>query len=180
MIEVITGIIGIFNGFKNGLSESWKILKKGKKKKVIQKLVILKITLEDIIELAENILSDIEEILKQKKTSKKQLDEFRTKIKNQSRNLSNLLSNLEDETSQKILKTFEPNLRRQLEIYIYDKEFRMNFFMHGLYDLDVSDIRKKYNNDYLFEGLNLVQELKTISKSFTDFISKHASIEDIL
>ncbi len=180
MIEAITGILGIFNGLKAGLTGSWEILIKGKRIKVIRKLVILKITLEDIIDSAEDILISIEEILNHKKSSKEQIDSLKIKIQNQSRNLHLMLANLDDELSQKIFKTFKPELRKELERYINNKDLRMNFFSPRLYNLKASDIRKKYNENYLKEGYSLINELKTTSKSFTDFVTNHASIEDIL
>lgn len=179
MFESIGGIISLFNGLKEGLIGSWETLKKGKKKKVIRKLVILKITLEDIIETAEEILSSIEIITNSKRTSKDDMDDLKEKIKNQSHQLYLLQINFHDSTSEKILKTFNPELRRSIERLTHEKTSRINY-LFNFYDLKASHIRKKYRPEYIQEGYSLLKKLNETSVSFTEFINNHATIEDIL
>jgi hypothetical protein len=179
MIESIGGIISLFNGLKEGLLGSWETLKKGKKKKVIRKLVVLKITLEDIIETAEEIFSSIEVINQSKRTSKEEMEILKEKIRNQSHNLYLLQINFHDPTSEKILKTFNPELRRNIERLTHEKSSRINYFFR-FYDLKASAIRKKYNYDYIQEGYVLLNKLKETSVSFTEFVNEHATIEDII
>jgi len=180
MIESIGGIISLFNGLKNGLTGSWETLKKGKRKKIIRKLVVLKITLEDIIESAEEIFASIEMIIQAKRTSKEDLELFKERIRTQSYNLRVLLNNFRDPISEKILKTFNPELRRNIEKHTHEKRSRINYFMYNLYDLKATNIRKKYNKEYLEKGYAILNNLKETSAEFTLFVNKHASIEDIL
>ena len=180
MIESIGGIISLFNGLRNGLQNSWETLKKGKRKKFIKKLVILKITLEDIIESAEDIFNSIELIIEKKRTPKNEFEMFMEKIRIQSHNIRILLSIFQDPILENILKTFNPELRRNIEKYTHIKQSRINFFMYDLYHLKPSDIRKKYNQQYLKDGYSLLNKLKETSKAFTPFINMHASIDDIL
>ena len=180
MIESISGIISLFNGLKDGLTGSWETIKKGKKKRIIRKLVTLKLTLEDIIETAEEIFSSIEIIIQTKKTSKQELEILKEKIRIQDHNLRVLLISFNDPTSDKILKTFNSDLRRDIMNLTHMKMSRINFFMYDLYDLKGSDIRKKYNEEYLKDGHNLLKDLKTTSNSFSLFLKDHVSIEEII
>ena len=180
MIESISVIISIFNGLKNGLNGSSEILKKGEKKKIIGRLVILKINLEDIIDTSEDIFTSIEKIKHSRKTSKKDLKILEDKIRNQSRNLHNLLFNFRDPTIEKILKTFNPQLRRDIKDYTHIKKSRINYFMFDLSNFNVNEIRNKYDEEYLRKGYNLLDELKETSANFTSYIKENASIEDII
>jgi hypothetical protein len=52
--------------------------------------------------------------------------------------------------------------------------------MYNLYDLKASDIRKKYDDNYLKEGKKLIEELKRTSNSYSSFLQEHIKIEDII
>jgi len=180
MFESISEIISLFNGFKDGLTGSWETIIKWKKKRIIRKLVILKLTLEDIIETAEEIFSSIEDIIQTKKTSKEKLDTLKEKVIIQQNNLQILLINFHDPTTEKILKTFNSDLRRNI-MYLTDwKASRINFFIYRFNNLKVSDIRKKYSKDFLKDGYKLLKDLKITSDSFSSFLKEHASIEEII
>ena len=180
MIESISGIISLFNGLKEGLTGSWGIIKKGKKKRIIRKLVKLKLTLEDIIETANDIFTSIEGIIRAKRTPKKDIEALKELIRIQDSNLKALLSSFFDPTSDKILKTFSSELRRNIRNLTHTKRSRIDFFMYNLYDLKASDIRKKYDDNYLKEGKKLIEELKRTSNSYSSFLQEHIKIEDII
>ena len=180
MIESIGGIISIFNGLKEGLTGSWGIIKKGKKKRIIRKLVKLKLTLEDIIETANDIFASIEGIIKTKRTPKKDIEALKELIRIQDSNLRDLLSSFYDPTLEKILKTFTSELRRNITELTHRKESRINYFMFRIYDLKASDIRKKYDDNYLKEGRKLIEELQKTSDSYSSFLQEHINIEDVI
>lgn len=180
MIESISGIISLFNGLKEGLTGSWEIIKKGKKKRVIRKLVKLKLTLEDIIETASEIFTSIEGMNKTKRTPKKDLDALKELISVQFSNLRDLQSSFYDPTSSKILKTFESELRRNIDNLTQSKRSRIDYFMDDFYDLEASRIRAKYNENYLKEGKKLIEELAKTSESYSKFLKENIEIEDVI
>ena len=180
MIESISGIISLFNGLKNGLTSSSEFIEKKKRKKIIRKLVILKINLEDIIETAEDIFTCIEKIKQSKRTSKEDLELFEENINIQSHNLHDLLFSFRNPIIEKTLKTFNPELRRNIKKHNDMKRSRIDYFILELHNLSAESIRKRYDEKYLKEGYDLLYELKETSANFTSYINDNATIEDIL
>lgn len=179
MSEYLSEIMSLIIGFQAGLIGSWKTIKKWKKKRILRKLVSLKLTLEDIIETAEDIFSSIEDIIQTKKTSKEKLETLKESVEIQKHNLHVLLISFNDPTTEKILKTFNSDLRRNIRNLTFAKMSRISYFIYRFNNLKASGIRKKYNEDFLKDGYNLLKDFKKTSDSFSSFIKEHASIEDI-
>ncbi len=180
MIESISGIIGIINGIKNGL-KGYLNSKKGKNRRlIIKKLVGFKLKLEEIIALADEILSSIKKITQEKRTPKNDIDVLRKKVELQTENLQYLTTIINDPQFIKIFRTFDQDLYKSFRYKAYDKKSRILDIHRDLWFLNASKIRKKYKDDYFKDGYNLLGRLKETSVEFSDFLSKHITIEDIL
>jgi len=111
MLEYISSIISFYKVLTEGI-KSLKLKGRSKDKISVQrKIILIQITLEMIIETAEDILNSISlELQNTDDAENKPLDDTKKLVYQQAKNIDQLILILNDETSQKLLKLFVENI----------------------------------------------------------------------
>ena len=181
MIEYIGPIISFYKALTEGIKS---IRLKGKSKEKInvqRKIILIQITLEMIIDTADQILSIVaSEFRKTHIFEKKLREELRRLTYNQSKNLDQLIFILNDETSEKLLKLFVPQLRRDIIEYTHIKIGRITQIRRNLRETDSEKIKKLYNKKYYDESLQLISQLKDCSTELSGLIKTQIKLEDAI
>lgn len=149
MIEYLGPVISLYKLIIDGLKLVYDKSKVEKKKDVQRKIVEIQLSLEDIIENAQEILSIIKRNAEKKKFDKEEIDVLRRLLYSQRHRLHLLVDHLHDDTSEEIMKLFAPNIRRRIIELVHIKGGAIQHLILDLCRLDEMQI--PYANTVMYE-----------------------------
>jgi hypothetical protein len=135
MIESLGPLVSLFKLLVEGISKSAKAIKSSKNRAIKRKLIEIQLSLEDIIDNAEYLLSLIENSIgKTQKENRELVDGFKKALYKQLERLRIFMDQITDNTSEEILKIFAPGLRRNILILTQRKMSAVNWVLSSMYD----------------------------------------------
>lgn len=135
MIQYLSPLVSLFKLLVEGISQVSEKIKPSRHRGVQRKLIEIQLSLEDIIENAEHILSMIERSTRSTQEENRRIViEFERMLHVQLRRIHILMDQVTDDTSQEILKVFAPNLRRNILLLTETKMGVINWALTTMYD----------------------------------------------
>ncbi len=135
MIESLGPLVSVFKLFLEGISKAAKTIKSSKNKAFQRKIIEIQLSLEDIIENAQYLLSLIERSSQSHKNENKELmEDFKDSLYSQLSRIYIIMDQITDNTSEKILKLFAPDLRRNIWDLANMKMGAINLVLRAMHD----------------------------------------------
>ncbi len=149
MIEYLGPVISLYKLITDSLKSLYDKGKVKKKKHIQRKIIEIQLSLEDIIDNAQEILSLIKRNAEKKSFSKEEIDVLKRLLYSQRHRLHLLLAHLRDDTSEEIMKLFAPNIRRRIIDLVHIKGGAIEYL---IFDLHRSDEKRfPYINSAIYE-----------------------------
>jgi len=115
MLESIGPIISLFKLFAEGLAKAAKKISSSHKRALWRKILEIQLSLEAIIDNAQEILSAIEEtIYDNNKNNEQIVRSIQSLVYRQYRRINMLLDQMRDKDSDEIMRLFAPDIRRNI------------------------------------------------------------------
>ena len=121
MLESLGPVISLFKLLLEGLSKASKSIKTNKKKSIQRKIIEIQLSLEDIIDNAQEICSFVERCSHKTRVNQNMVRNLESLLYRQHHRINILLDQIRDPNSDEIMKLFAPDIRRNIIDLIHMK-----------------------------------------------------------
>jgi len=187
MLELLGPVVSLFKLFEEGLTKASEKLKSGHKKAILRKILEIQLSLEAIIDNAQEILCTIENSEKyNNRNQKKIVREIKNLVYQQHRRIHILLDQLYDNDSEEVMRLFAPDVRRNIIELIHLKNgviSNMFLMLRNNDDIEISGhqllaslkpaLLNWNHKKFLHEGYSYVKSLNISSVRSKIKISNH-------
>ena len=188
MLESLGPVVTLFKLILEGLTKATKTIKSTKKKALQRKIIEIQLSLEDIIDNAQEILSIFEYISHKTKVNENTLRNLEGLLYRQYDRIYILMEQINDHGSEEIMKLFAPDIRRNIINLIHIKggfiqEVIRTFSLFKNIRISKNQIIGSvepalldWNHDrFIIEGLSYVRTLQESYKTSDVVISERLS-----
>lgn len=180
MIEYLSPIAAVYNILKNAIKDAMDHFELSQRKEIQRKIVSLQLILVNIIETADRIYERIDVIRANAHDSnRKVLEDIKALAFSQNHALYKLATELEDSTTEEILRLLSPNVRRDLNLNINSKRARIGLLMK-VDDLTTKGIKNLYTTDHYEQGHKVLEKLRECADGVAVIIREKISLEELL
>jgi len=187
MIEFLGPIVSIFKLLLEGFSKTAKTIKTKQKKAFYRKIIEIKLSLEDVIDNAQALLSIVEQSCSGAEINNKETEEnFKELLYAQRQRISIFQEQITDNTSEEILKIFAPELRRNIIMLTQTKASLINHIILAIWDagkpkmsehglmISVHSALLDWNHErFLHDGRSYLMQLSRHGRKTKLFLAKH-------
>ena len=121
MLESLGPVISLFKLLLEGLSKASKSIKTNKKKSIQRKIIEIQLSLEDIIDNAQEIFTFVERCSHKTRVNQNIVRDLESLLYRQHHRIHILLDQIRDPNSDEIMKLFAPDIRRNIIDLIHMK-----------------------------------------------------------
>jgi len=121
MLESLGPVISLFKLLLEGLSKASKSIKTNRKRNIRRKIIEIQLSLEDIIDNAQEIFSFVELCSHKTRVNKSIVRDLESLLYRQHHRIDILLIQISDPNSDELMKLFAPDIRRNIIDLIHMK-----------------------------------------------------------
>jgi hypothetical protein len=185
MLEPLGPVVSLYKLLLEGLSKASKAIKDNKKKAIQRKIIEIQLSLEEIIDNSQEILSFMERFCHENKANQNIIHELKRLLYRQHQRICILLEQINDHNSGEIMKLFAPEIRRNIIGLIHIKGgFIQEFLQNKSYFENIKISKNQlitnihsalldWNHDsFISEGHSYIRSLYANLKKSDIIISK--------
>jgi len=132
MLEALGPVISLFKLFIEGISTAAKTIRSSKKKNIYRKIIEIQLSLQDILDNAQDIISIIEKCCQQNFMPDDKIDRLERLLHRQYQRIYLLTEQINTHGSSEIMKLFTPEIRRNIIELIHIKGGFIRSVLRGI------------------------------------------------